>query len=65
MEPDEITAPMVAQIIGEDRLVLGSDYAHWDGSAPDSIKLVVERDDMSDGLKKKVLSDNPAVLYGL
>ena len=58
-------APTVAEIIGEERLVLGSDYSHWDGSAPEAINMVLERSDISDGLKRKILSDNPARLYNL
>ena len=63
VEPDETTLPMVAQIIGEGSLVMGSDYAHWDGSSPESIRMVMDRDDISDDLKRKILSDNPARLY--
>ena len=65
MEPDEETAPMVARIIGDDRLILGSDYAHWDGSAPESMWIVVERDDLTADQKRRILSDNPASLYRL
>ncbi len=63
VEPDELTVPAVAQIVGEERLVMGSDYAHFDGSAPESIRLVMKRTDISDDLKRKILSDNPARLY--
>ena len=65
IEPEEVTVPTVSQIIGEERLVLGSDYSHWDGSAPEAINMVLERSDMSDALKRKILSDNPARLYNL
>lgn len=65
VEPHELTTPMVAQLIGDDRLVMGSDYAHWDGSAPESIRHILSRTDMSDDVKKKILSDNPTMLYKL
>ena len=64
-EPDEKTAPAVASIMGEERLVIGTDYAHWDGTTPESINMVMGRPDFSDGLKRKVLSDNPARLYNV
>jgi predicted TIM-barrel fold metal-dependent hydrolase len=65
VEPDELTVPMVAELIGEDRLVMGSDYAHWDGTAPDSVRMVRERADLAADLKRKILSDNPAKLYNI
>ena len=65
VEPHELTAAMVAQIVGEERFVMGSDYAHWDGSSPESVRTVLGREDMSEGLKKKILSDNPSRLYNL
>lgn len=52
-------------MVGEDRFVMGSDYAHWDGTTPESVRIVMKRQDLSDGLKKKILSDNPARLYNL
>jgi hypothetical protein len=64
-EPDELTVPMVAQLVGEERLVMGSDYAHFDGSSPESVRLVMQRTDISDDLKRKILSDNPARLYNI
>ena len=65
VEPHELTAPMAAAVVGEDRFVMGSDYAHWDGTTPESVRIVMKRQDLSDGLKKKILSDNPARLYNL
>jgi predicted TIM-barrel fold metal-dependent hydrolase len=65
LEPDEPTVPMVARLIGEHQLVTGSDYAHWDGTSPESIRIVRERADLSDDLKRKILSDNPARFYGI
>ncbi|MCL0102218.1 amidohydrolase, partial [Dehalococcoidia bacterium] len=65
VEPDELTVPMVAELMGEDWLVIGSDYSHFDGTAPESIRMVTDRTDISEELKKKILSDNPARLYKL
>lgn len=65
VEPEESTIPYVAQTIGEDRLVYASDYCHWDCTCPDSVKLLYERTDLSDGLKRKILSENAAHLFNL
>ena len=65
VEPDEKTIPFVAQLIGEDRLIYASDYSHWDCMCPDSVKAIYERTDISDGLKKKILSENAARLFKL
>jgi predicted TIM-barrel fold metal-dependent hydrolase len=64
-EPDEDVLPVVAELIGEDHLVLGSDYCHPEGMCPFTMKALAERDDLSEGLKKKILHENPARLYGL
>jgi predicted TIM-barrel fold metal-dependent hydrolase len=51
---------------GEDCLVIGTDYGHTDTSSDiDAIKIFRERDDLSDAVKKKILSDNAKALYGL
>jgi predicted TIM-barrel fold metal-dependent hydrolase len=51
---------------GEDCLVIGTDYGHTDTSSDiDAIKIFRERDDVSDAVKKKILSDNAKALYGL
>lgn len=65
VEPDEKTIPFVAQLIGEERLIYASDYSHWDCMCPDSVKAIYERTDISDGLKKKILSENAARLFNL
>jgi predicted TIM-barrel fold metal-dependent hydrolase len=52
-------------MVGEDRLIYASDYSHWDCLCPDSVKIVYERSDLSDGLKRKILSENAARLFGI
>jgi predicted TIM-barrel fold metal-dependent hydrolase len=47
-------------------LVIGTDYGHTDTSSDiDAIKIFRERGDLSDAVKKKILSDNAKALYGL
>jgi predicted TIM-barrel fold metal-dependent hydrolase len=65
VEPEEKTIPFVAQMIGEERLVYASDYSHWDCLCPDSVKLLHERADLSEGLKKKIFGENAARLFNL
>jgi predicted TIM-barrel fold metal-dependent hydrolase len=64
-EPDEALLPAVADIIGADQLILGSDYCHPEGMCPYTMKVLAERADLSDELKRKILCDNPSRLYGL
>ncbi len=64
-DPDEPLLNTVAQVTGEDRLVVGSDYCHPEGLCPFSMKVVAERQDLSEGFKRKLLSENPSRLYGL
>ncbi len=64
-EPDEAILPAVAEIVGADQLVLGSDYCHPEGQCPFTMKTLAARDDLSDALKRKILSENPARLYGI
>jgi len=51
--------------VGEDHLICTSDYSHWDCLCPDSVKMVYERSDLSEGLKRKILSENAARLFGI
>lgn len=64
-EPEEAILPVVAELIGQDRLVIGSDYCHPEGSCPYTMKILAERKDLSEGLKRKILYENPARLFSL
>ena len=56
----------VAELIGEDSFVLGSDYPHGDPSRQeDMVAEFRERKDLSPRMVEKMLSDNPKRLYGL
>jgi len=46
-------------------LLYSSDYPHWDGDWPHTVKIVRERTDLSDTTKQKMLHDNVARFYGL
>lgn len=51
--------------VGEDRVVYASDFPHWDAEFPESIAELLERKDLSERAKKKILYDNGRALYGL
>lgn len=54
------------RFIGEDNLVVGSDYGHQDPSRDDgTVPLIRRREDIPASAKEKILSDNPRRLYGL
>jgi hypothetical protein len=55
----------VAELIGENSFVLGSDYLHGDPSRQeDMVAEFRERKDLSLRMVEKMLSDNPKRLYG-
>jgi predicted TIM-barrel fold metal-dependent hydrolase len=56
----------VVNLIGEDSLVVGSDYPHGDPSRQeDMVGEFRAKKDLSPRLVEKILSDNPRRLYGL
>jgi hypothetical protein len=56
----------ILDYVGNDVLVLGTDYGHSDVSSEvDSMKLFRKLDTVSDETKHKVLSLNPMRLYGI
>ncbi len=62
---DESFLPLVAERVGEDRIVISTDYPHQDGPFPHAIEELMERNDLSPELLRKLLWDNCATLYGL
>ncbi|MCH2170113.1 amidohydrolase family protein [Myxococcota bacterium] len=64
-EPDEKMVPYVAQTSGEDVICYASDYCHWDCAFPDSVKVLSEREDLSEERLQQLFSGNAARLYNL
>ena len=56
----------VLKYAGEDNLVIGTDYGHTDASSQvDAIDIFRANPSVTDPVKKKILDDNPRVLYAL
>jgi len=64
-DPDERGVPWVGADAGEDVVVYASDYHHWDCKFPDTVKIITERTDLSEGAKRRILEDNPRRLYAI
>lgn len=64
-EADE-ELPHLLKYIGEDRIVIGSDYGHNDPSKePEFVKHMRAREDVAPQIIEKILCQNPRRLYGL
>ena len=64
-EPDEHMLKQVVELMGDKKIVYASDYYHWDCAFPDTVKLIAERNDVSDETKKRILCENARGLYPL
>ena len=64
-ETDE-DLPYLLQYIGEDNIVVGSDYGHEDQSRETGIvDIMRNRQDLAPSTIKKILGANPCRLYGI
>jgi aminocarboxymuconate-semialdehyde decarboxylase len=58
--------PYILDYAGEDCLVIGTDYGHFDPSSEvDAISILKSRKDISEETLQKILDENPRRLYGL
>jgi predicted TIM-barrel fold metal-dependent hydrolase len=57
--------PSGADFVGHERLVFATDYNHSDSKFPHTVEEVMERKDLTDGLKAKIMGENAARLYSL
>lgn len=62
-ESDEKGLPFAIQTLGDGKVVYASDYYHWDCSFPDTVKMILERSDLSDSSKRRILGENGKRLY--
>ncbi|HTE84967.1 MAG TPA: amidohydrolase family protein [Dehalococcoidia bacterium] len=65
VEPEEKLIPLVAREVGAGKLMYASDYPHWDSDWPDTVKTLVEREDVDDNLRQAIMCDNALSFYGL
>jgi predicted TIM-barrel fold metal-dependent hydrolase len=64
-EMEEKTLPHAVEFVGAERFVFATDYNHSDSKFPHTVAEVMERKDLSDGLKTKLMGENAARLYSL
>ena len=65
-DPDETTLPLLAPVIGEDRIVWASDYPHLDATFPGVVRELEEHLlKLPASAQDKVRGANAAKLYGL
>jgi len=64
-EMEEKMLPYVAEFVGAERLVFATDYNHSDSKFPHTVEEVMERKDLSEALKAKLMGENAAKLYSL
>jgi predicted TIM-barrel fold metal-dependent hydrolase len=62
-DPDEAFLPVVTDYLGPDNLLYASDYPHFDGRFPFSVRLTVDRPEFDASTRRKILWDNPRRLY--
>jgi uncharacterized protein len=63
-ELEESTLPYVIERIGADKLMYASDYPHWDSEWPQTTRIFLEREDVSEADKRLILGQNPQRFYG-
>jgi predicted TIM-barrel fold metal-dependent hydrolase len=64
-EMEEKMLPYAVELMGAERFVFATDYNHSDSKFPHTVEEVMERKDLSDTLKAKLMGENAAKLYSL
>ncbi|HEY7556559.1 MAG TPA: amidohydrolase family protein [Candidatus Binatia bacterium] len=62
-EGEESALPLTIEIFGDQCMMYASDYPHWDTEWPHTVSHVVQRKDISDKTKQKILADNARAFY--
>lgn len=65
VDADDPLLPTLVDAGFEDTLLFTSDFPHFDAPFPGAVDLIVDRPDISDRVKRKILYENGARLYGL
>lgn len=64
-DADEETLPEVLAHVGDERILYASDYTHWDSNFPHSVRMIAERDTLTEAQKTRVLGGNAARFFNL
>jgi predicted TIM-barrel fold metal-dependent hydrolase len=65
MDPDEYLVSDVISRIGDDNILISTDYPHIDSVFPHALDEFFEIDQMSKASRRKLLWDNCVRLYGV
>jgi hypothetical protein len=64
-EADEGPMTQTLEELGEDRIVMATDYPHFDSEFPHTVSKIKGRTDLNEQQKAKVLGENAAKLLNL
>ncbi|MEY4950294.1 MAG: hypothetical protein RL698_2505, partial [Pseudomonadota bacterium] len=64
-DPDEKMIPEVVKLCGDERILYASDYYHWDCAFPETVKFIVDRNDLSEATKQRILGGNAKKFFAL
>lgn len=65
VEGEDPYLPEAVRVLGDEVLLWASDYPHWDSSWPHSAALLLNRTDISEEQKTKIVGGNCRKFYGL
>ena len=65
VEPSETLVKQVVEVMGDDQLVISTDWPHDDSAYPHAIESFLSIEGLNDDTRRKVLWDNCARLYGV
>lgn len=57
------TLPVIDRL-GEEIIIYASDYPHWDCLYPESAKIILRNEGLSESSKRKLLRENALRLFG-
>jgi hypothetical protein len=52
------------ECFGDEWIIYASDYSHWDIDWPNTVRHIVERNDLSQESQEKILTFNARSFYG-
>ena len=64
-EPEEEMIGVVAKLVGDDKVMMATDYPHWDMQEEKHYRRLLNREDIPRATREKVMGLNAAKLFGL